>query len=209
MTYGIYRESGILDDHKSVLKGWVWAYSSLGLCFGWAGQLGIQPTTIVITSYTLLDSLRSQTAANQMTRRIHATDVGSIACTDLSELGAGKEGWLVNDQSLVCALDAHYIAVAKKYFVFIINWTDPNQSGFQAKIRPDLSPIEAEHITALEWLVFEDFRVIAVGTSRGYLLVYDLKGDLLHKQVLTISIFLISNSFFCFDVFLLMMGCIG
>jgi hypothetical protein len=48
-----------------------------------------------------------------------------------------------------------------------------------------LSPIEAEYVSALEWLVFDDIRVIAVGTSCGYFLVFSLSGDLIHKQVLT------------------------
>ncbi|KAH7544011.1 hypothetical protein JRO89_XS15G0085800 [Xanthoceras sorbifolium] len=119
-----------------------------------------------------------------MSKRIHATDVGSIACTDLSDLGAGKEAWLVNDPNLLCALDTHSIAIANRYLVFIINWADPDDAALRAKIRPELSPIEAEYITALEWLVFEDIRVVAVATSRGYLFVYDLKGDLVHRQLI-------------------------
>ncbi|CAE5967324.1 unnamed protein product [Arabidopsis arenosa] len=63
-----------------------------------------------------------------MAKRIHLTELGCIACEELSELGAGKEG-------------------------------------------PDLSPIEAESITAIEWLVFDDVRVVVAGTSCGYLLV--------------------------------------
>ncbi|KAL5804755.1 hypothetical protein ACOSQ3_031555 [Xanthoceras sorbifolium] len=119
-----------------------------------------------------------------MSKRIHATDVGSIACTDLSDLGAGKEAWLVNDPNLLCALDTHSIAIANRYLVFIINWADPDDAALRAKIQPELSPIEAEYITALEWLVFEDIRVVAVATSRGYLFVYDLKGDLVHRQLI-------------------------
>ncbi|KAK2638763.1 hypothetical protein Ddye_026558 [Dipteronia dyeriana] len=119
-----------------------------------------------------------------MSKRIHTTDVGSIACNDLSDLGAGKENWLVNDTNLLCALDTHSIAIANRYLVFIINWADPDDSVLRAKIRPELSPIEAEYITALEWLVFEEIRVVAIGTSKGYLLVYDLKGDLVHRQLI-------------------------
>lgn len=117
-----------------------------------------------------------------MSKRTHTTEVGSIACTDLSDLGAGKEGWLVNDPNLLCALDMHTIALANRYQTVIINWADPE--GLVAKIRPELSPIASEYITAIEWLVFEEMRALAVGTSRGYFLVYDLKGDLVHRQLI-------------------------
>ncbi|KAJ0045593.1 hypothetical protein Pint_04741 [Pistacia integerrima] len=118
-----------------------------------------------------------------MSKRNHTTDVGSIAYANLSDLGAGKEGWLANDPNLLCALDTHSIALSNKFLIFIINWADPDDSGLRTKIRPDLSPIEAEYITAIEWLVFDEVRVIAVGTSRGYMLVFGLNGGLIHRQL--------------------------
>ncbi|KAJ4726448.1 putative Rab3 gtpase-activating protein non-catalytic subunit [Melia azedarach] len=118
-----------------------------------------------------------------MSKRTHTMDVGSIAYTDLSQLGAGKEGWLVNDPNLLCALDTHSIALANRFLILIINWADPDGVGLVGKIRPDLSPIDSEYITAVEWLVFEEIRAVAVGTSKGYFLVYDLKGDLVHRQL--------------------------
>lgn len=124
----------------------------------------------------------NQNDTKKMSKRTHTTEVGSIACTDLSDLGAGKEGWLVNDPNLLCALDMHTIALANRSQVMIINWADPE--GLLAKIRPELSPIASEYITAIEWLVFEEIRALAVGTSRGYFLVYDLKGDLVHRQLI-------------------------
>ena len=42
-----------------------------------------------------------------MSRRNHTTDLGCVACDDLGELGAGKEGWLADNPSLLCALDTH------------------------------------------------------------------------------------------------------
>lgn len=115
-----------------------------------------------------------------MARRV--TELGCIACEELNELGAGrKEGWLVDDPTLLCALDAHSLALAKRSVIIILSWTDPDVP--RLKIRPDLSPIEAESVTAIEWLVFDEIRVVAIGTSSGYLLVYSLTGDLIHKQV--------------------------
>ncbi|KAK2649411.1 hypothetical protein Ddye_016900, partial [Dipteronia dyeriana] len=55
--------------------------------------------------------------------------------------------------------------------------------SFGPKSTSNLSPIKAKYITALEWLVFEEIRVVAIGTSKGYLLVYGLKGDLVHRQM--------------------------
>lgn len=121
-----------------------------------------------------------------MARRNHTTDLGSIACDDLTELGAGKEGWLVDNPNLLTALDTHSIALANRSTVLVIEFSDPadpSSGGARVKIRPTLSPIEAEFISAIEWLVFDDVRVLAVGTSCGYLLIYSLHGDLIHKQI--------------------------
>lgn len=115
-----------------------------------------------------------------MGKRNHTTELGCIACEELTELGAGKEGWLVDNPNLLCALDTHALALANRSLVLTLSWSDSDSS--RVKIRPDLSPIEAEVISAVEWLVFNDIRAIAVGTSCGYLLIYSLGGDLIHKQ---------------------------
>ncbi|KVI02159.1 Rab3-GAP regulatory subunit [Cynara cardunculus var. scolymus] len=118
-----------------------------------------------------------------MAPRTHLTDLGSIASVDLTELGAGKEGWLDNP-NVLCALDTNSLAIASRYFLLVLEWsTASGLAGFRVKIRPNLSPIEAEYISALEWFVFDDIRVIAIGTSCGYLLIYSLGGDLIHKQL--------------------------
>ncbi|GAB4846575.1 hypothetical protein Ancab_025582 [Ancistrocladus abbreviatus] len=117
-----------------------------------------------------------------MARRTHTTDLGCIACDDLTELGAGKEGWLVNNPNLLSALDSDSLALANKNTILILGWSgDPYES--RVKIRPNLSPVEAEYVSAIEWLVFDDIRVLAVGTSSGYLMIYSLDGDLIHKQM--------------------------
>ncbi|KAM7498622.1 hypothetical protein LguiA_023036 [Lonicera macranthoides] len=119
-----------------------------------------------------------------MPPRIHTTEVGSIASDDLTELGAGKEGWLVENPNLICALDTHSLAIANRSVVLVLEWSNgDDQSGNRVKIRPTMNPIEAEYISAIEWLVFDDIRVLALGTSCGYLLIYSLGGDLIHKQI--------------------------
>ncbi|XP_050220472.1 uncharacterized protein LOC126670705 [Mercurialis annua] len=112
-------------------------------------------------------------------KRNHTTELGCIACEELTEIGAGKESWLVENPNLNCALDTHSIALANRSVIVITAWDDAPR----IKIRPDLSPIESESITALEWLVFDEIRVIAVGTSCGFLLVYSLDAHLIHKQM--------------------------
>lgn len=112
------------------------------------------------------------------------TDLGSIACDALGELGAGKESWLVDNPNLLCALDTHSLALSSRYLLLVLQWSNgPDPATFRVKIRPNLSPIEAEYISALEWLVFDNITVIAIGTSCGYLLIYSLGGDLIHKQI--------------------------
>ncbi|KAG6637161.1 hypothetical protein I3843_11G156100 [Carya illinoinensis] len=117
-----------------------------------------------------------------MAKRSQTTELGCIACEELSEVGAGKEGWLVDDPNLLCALDTHALALANRFLILVLGWTDSD--GHRTKILPDLSPIEAEHITAIEWLVFDEIRVVVAGTSCGYLLIYSLGGHLIHKQLI-------------------------
>ncbi|GAB2278032.1 hypothetical protein Dimus_012731 [Dionaea muscipula] len=120
-------------------------------------------------------------SSSEMARRAHTTELGCIACDDLDELGAGKEGWLDNP-NLLCALDSHSLALSNKFLILILGWSS-HPYGSPVKIRPSLSPIDAEFISAVEWIVFDDIRVLGVGTSSGYLLIYSLDGDLIHKQM--------------------------
>lgn len=125
-----------------------------------------------------------------MSRRNHTTELGCIAGADLSDLGAGKEGWLVDNPNLLVSLDTHSLALANRSLILLLNSSqsinrrpDPD-SNRAVKIRPELSPIEAEYISAVEWLVFDDdIRVLAVGTSCGYLLIFSIHGRLIHRQV--------------------------
>ncbi|CAJ1978486.1 unnamed protein product [Sphenostylis stenocarpa] len=116
-----------------------------------------------------------------MARRSYKTELGCIACEELGELGAGKPNWLVETPHLLCAIDTHSLLLANRSTILLLSWSA--HSDPPLKIRPDLSPIEAESITALEWLAFQDHRVIVAGTSSGYLLLYSLRGDLIHRQL--------------------------
>ncbi|KAL3631470.1 hypothetical protein CASFOL_024454 [Castilleja foliolosa] len=125
-----------------------------------------------------------------MSRRNHTSELGCIAGEDLSDIGAGKEGWLVNNSNLLASLDTHSLALASRSLILILNWSQsingrPDPDNHRAvKIRPELSPIESEYISAVEWLVFDDdIRVLAVGTSCGYLLIFSIHGRLIHKQI--------------------------
>ncbi|KAL0406732.1 UNVERIFIED_CONTAM: Rab3 GTPase-activating protein regulatory subunit [Sesamum latifolium] len=124
-----------------------------------------------------------------MSRRLHTTELGCIAGEDLSDLGAGKEGWLVDNPNLLVSLDTHSLALANRSLILILHWSQ-SISGIRdqdtpraVKIRPD-SPIEAEYVSAVEWLVFDDdIRALAVGTSCGYLLIFSVHGYLIHRQI--------------------------
>lgn len=96
----------------------------------------------------------------------------------------------MDNPNLFVALDTNSIALANRSLILVLNWSqsingrpdpDPNRA---AKIIPDLSPIEAEYISAVEWLVFDDdIRVLAVGTSCGYLMIFSTHGRLIHRQI--------------------------
>ncbi|XP_022941015.1 rab3 GTPase-activating protein non-catalytic subunit-like [Cucurbita moschata] len=118
-----------------------------------------------------------------MARRTYTTELGCIACEELDDFGAGNEGWLVDNPNLLCALDSHSLALANRSVILVLGWV--GSDGYQVKIKPsDLSPIEAEYISALEWLVLDEIKVILAGTSCGYLLIYSLSGDLILKQMI-------------------------
>ncbi|WOK91499.1 hypothetical protein Cni_G00190 [Canna indica] len=123
-----------------------------------------------------------------MTRRSHLTEIGCIACDELTELGAGKrEGWL-EDPSLLAALHPHSLALASAAhsLVLVLGWDphrrSPSSPCHPVKIHPSLSPSEGK-ISSLEWLPFGDLLALGLGTSGGLLLVYSVGGDLIHKQL--------------------------
>ncbi|XP_010276997.1 PREDICTED: rab3 GTPase-activating protein non-catalytic subunit-like isoform X2 [Nelumbo nucifera] len=118
-----------------------------------------------------------------MARRSHVTEFGCIACDELAELGAGREGWLVDNPNILSALDAHSLALANHSVILILGWNYDDPSSRPVKIRPSLTPVEGD-ITAIEWLVFDDLHALAVGTSNGYLIIYSLESDLIHKQMI-------------------------
>ncbi|XP_015954040.1 uncharacterized protein LOC107478416 [Arachis duranensis] len=118
-----------------------------------------------------------------MARRSYKIDLGCIACDELTEIGAGKSGWLVDNPNLLCAIDTHSLALANRSSILLIlSWSDSNAS--RVMIRPELSPIEAEFISAIEWFVLDDVSVVVAGTSCGYLLVFSLRGELIHRQMI-------------------------
>ncbi|KAL9297984.1 hypothetical protein ACSQ67_023880 [Phaseolus vulgaris] len=119
-----------------------------------------------------------------MAKRSYKTELGCIACDELGELGAGKPHWLVETPHVLCAIDNHSILLANRSTILLLSWSSNSAVAPPLKIRPDLSPIDAESITALEWLAFRDHRVIIAGTSSGYLLLYSLRGDLIHRQMI-------------------------
>ncbi|KAH9309089.1 hypothetical protein KI387_037000, partial [Taxus chinensis] len=108
-------------------------------------------------------------------------ELGCIACEEVGELGAGKEGWLHANPNLVLALTSHYLALANQSVVIVLNY---DGEGSQIVIRPSMAAALEGHITAMEWLAFDDDRTLALGTSQGFLLIYSSSGDLLLKQML-------------------------
>ncbi|KAG4968275.1 hypothetical protein AAZX31_12G145500 [Glycine max] len=120
-----------------------------------------------------------------MARRSYKTELGCIACEELGELGAGKPHWLVETPQLLCAIDTHSLILANRSTILLLSWSsDSSAAPPPLKIRPDLSPIDAESISALEWLAFRDHRVIVAGTSSGNVLFYSLRGELIHRQMI-------------------------
>lgn len=133
-----------------------------------------------------------------MARRTHLREVGCIACDELEQVGAGKEGWLVQNPSLLTALDSNSLALALPSLVLVLAWHEPQSQSVSLsrpiKIRPSISPSQEGQITAVQWLIFDDLRALALGTSNGYLLIYSLDADLIHKQV----VLLFSDLFYPF-----------
>ncbi|KAL4204561.1 hypothetical protein AMTRI_Chr01g110480 [Amborella trichopoda] len=114
-----------------------------------------------------------------MGRRAHLTELGCIVCEELEQLGAGKEGWL-DSPNLYHALDSNSLALANENLVLVLGWIDDSRP---ITIRPSFLSHEGK-ISAIEWLIFDDHRVLALATSQGYLLLYSLASELIHKQML-------------------------
>nr|KYP42775.1 Rab3 GTPase-activating protein non-catalytic subunit [Cajanus cajan] len=112
-----------------------------------------------------------------MAKRSYKTELGCIACSELGEFGAGKPSWLVENPNLLCAIDTHSLLLANRSTILLLSWSDSADPPL--KIRPQLSPIEPESISALH-----PPRVIVAGTSSGFLLLYSLRGDLIHRQMI-------------------------
>ncbi|KAI7747243.1 hypothetical protein M8C21_015014 [Ambrosia artemisiifolia] len=106
----------------------------------------------------------------------------------LRQLGADREGWL-DEPDLLVALHSQFLAFAKGRLVSVIDWNlpyDHNIAQFWIGhgIAEDHIGEELEHVSALEWVVFDDLTLIAIGTSQGYLLVYKTEGVLIHRQLI-------------------------
>ncbi|KAJ8630950.1 hypothetical protein MRB53_024273 [Persea americana] len=110
-----------------------------------------------------------------MERRTHLRDFGCIACDVLEQVGVGKEGWLVENPSLLITLKSNYLAFARISLILILSWkNDSFSSSSPVKIRPSLSSTEEGEITVIQWLISDDLRILALGASNGYLLIYSI-----------------------------------
>ncbi|OAE27491.1 hypothetical protein AXG93_3911s1740 [Marchantia polymorpha subsp. ruderalis] len=99
----------------------------------------------------------------------------------LEDVGAGFVGWL-DSPDLVIAMTWSQMAIAKKYtLVMQLKWK--RHGDFTpVTIRVGNPDVFEENVTSMEWLVFSDFTVLAVGTSAGALRIYTEQGTLLFQQ---------------------------
>ncbi|KAL2554386.1 rab3 GTPase-activating protein non-catalytic subunit-like [Forsythia ovata] len=81
-----------------------------------------------------------------MSHRLHMTDLSCIACDALTDLGAGKEGWLVNNSNLLISLDTHFVAPANRSLIFILNWSSSNSGSSSMMKSGESSPWEPHTI---------------------------------------------------------------
>ncbi|EFJ15035.1 hypothetical protein SELMODRAFT_119185 [Selaginella moellendorffii] len=107
--------------------------------------------------------------------------------SELGAVGAGKPGWL-DDAALVAAMGRDLVAIARQRSLVVTPWSGahssaPRASGFSIDSIPAATGADPSYrITALEWLFWEGWSVLAVGTSLGILCFYSEIGDLLIKQ---------------------------
>lgn len=121
---------------------------------------------------------------------------GCIADDALEQVGAGVEGWIQN-ASVVLAVTRDQVAIGRKRtLVMQLRWKESGEGSEPVVIKVGASADFQENVTSLEWLVFDDYTALAVGTSLGALLLYSPGGSLLFRQVDPASIFL-NSSLFC------------
>ncbi|KAL3686188.1 hypothetical protein R1sor_004210 [Riccia sorocarpa] len=106
---------------------------------------------------------------------------GCVAADELEDVGAGFLGWL-DSKDLVIAMTWSQMAIAKKNtLVMQLRWK--NHGDYTPlMIRVGSSDSYEENVTSMEWLMFDDFTVLAVGTSSGALRMYTSQGVLLFQQ---------------------------
>ncbi|XP_076914999.1 uncharacterized protein LOC143574209 [Bidens hawaiensis] len=100
----------------------------------------------------------------------------------LRDVDAHMEGWL-DEPDLLFALEARFLAFAKRRFVYVIDWQHPDDHYLSRFTIGGPRWIEEEHVSALEWVVFDNIKLLAVGASVGYLLIYTTAGFLIHRQL--------------------------
>lgn len=102
-------------------------------------------------------------------------------------VGVGFEGWMkdVSSASLLLAMSKQLLAMAKPRAVMIVRCKMHADSAHTSPIITISLPHseEGHHIKALQWLVFPQWSVLALGTSQGSLLFYSTRGSLLLRQV--------------------------
>lgn len=108
---------------------------------------------------------------------------GCIAIDALEQVGSGVEGWLENP-SVVFAMSRDQMVFAReRTIVMQLRWKGSGDGSEALMTRVGVSSEFQENVTSLEWLAFDDFTVLAVGTSLGAILFYSQSGILLFRQV--------------------------
>ncbi|CAM6126840.1 unnamed protein product [Calypogeia fissa] len=106
--------------------------------------------------------------------------IGCVAIDALEEVGAGVEGWIDNP-SVVFAMSREQIAFAReRVLVMQLRWKGASEAVL-TQVGASSSEFH-EVVTSLEWLAFDEFTVLAVGTSLGALMLYSQWGIPLFRQ---------------------------
>lgn len=115
-------------------------------------------------------------------KRPQATRHCGFVVSELDGVGAGSEGW-INDPSLLLAMSRHLLALAKGRTTVIVGW-EGEASEAPMPVSISLPKGEEDHeIKAMQWLDFQRWAALALGTTQGSVLFYSSKGTLLLRQI--------------------------
>lgn len=119
---------------------------------------------------------------NSPRKSLHTSLPFRLITSQLRPLVAESHGW-IDDPSFLLSMSLHLLALAKGRIALIVGW-EGQETALPPPVTISLPWGEDGHqIKAIQWLIFQKWSVLALGTTQGSVLFYSTKGALLLRQI--------------------------